>query len=55
MSTNQRHIGKLIVTMWREFVDPTRDAPPITAIREHYEDYQHGIIVDYERTGRHTS
>jgi len=55
MTTNERHIGNLIATMWRELVDPTRDAPLIQSIREHYEDHQHGVIVDYERTGRHAS
>ena len=55
MTTNERHIRNLIATMWREFVDPTRETPLIQSVREHYEDRQHSIIVDYERTGRHAS
>jgi hypothetical protein len=55
MTTNERQIRNLIATMWREFVDPTRDASLIQSIREHYEDQQHSTIVDYERTGRHAS
>ena len=55
MTTNERHIRDLIATMWREFVDPTRDTALIKSIRAHYEDQQHGIVVDCERTGRHAS
>jgi len=55
MTTNEHHIRNRIGSMWHEFVDPTRDAPLIQSIHEHYEDRQHGVIVDYERTGRHAS
>jgi len=55
MTTNEHHIRNLIAPTWRAFVDPTRDAPLIQSIHEHYEDRQHGVIVDYERTGRHAS
>jgi hypothetical protein len=55
MTTNEHHIRNLIGSLWHEFVDPTRDAPLIQSVRERYEDRQHGVIVDYERTGRHAS
>ena len=55
MTTDEHQIRNLIASTWREFVDPTRDAPLIQSIREHYEDRQHGVIVDHERTCRHAS
>ncbi len=44
MTTNERNIRNLIATTWREFVDPTRDAPLIQSIRDHSEDRQYDVI-----------